>query len=258
MLSSTRMGMGLCLFVALGSAAALIGWDIPLLWRIIAVALLIISIGTGVRIFDQEKMRQQQRLIQAASRQAVDILNHQRHDWMNDLQLLYGYVRLNKLDKLPQCVEQIKLRMEEESRIAKLGYSELILFLMQLRLSGSTMPIEVHIPEAIELSKLKLSLSSDELMDMIAKSVMIFRTAPKPQDSYECYAALRLSLIRQEDQFIVRYEYGGKLLRPDDVKYQYEQMATERGVRLEQLSNKEQDANGDFPVLQWMLPCMTE
>lgn len=259
MLSSTRTGIGICLTIALMATAALIGWDIPLLWRIIAVALLIISIGTGVVFFFQEKLRQQERLVQASYKHTVELMSHQRHDWMNDLQLLYGYVRLNKMDRLIQCIDQMKHNMNEESRIAKLGNPELVMYLMRQRLTGSCMPVEVHIADHIELTKFEVGMDHNKLTDLVIKGVQLFRTAPKAQDEYVSIVPLKLTFMQQDDQLLIRYEYEGKLLRPDDVNEQFEIMATERGVRLEQLSNKEQHVEGiNHKALQWVLPCMTE
>lgn len=253
MLNNTRMGMGGSIIVAVAAAIALIGWELPLLWRIITVALLIISISSIVIVFDQKRMRQQERLIQAANQQAVELMNHKRHDWMNDLQLLYGYVRMNKLEKLPPYVERLKHEAMEESRVAKLGYPELVLYLMQQRLTGGMMPVEVHVQDMIDITKLEMSLSPEQVTDLIIKGIQAFRTAPKQQDGYEANEPLKLSIEQQDGQLLIRYEYEGKLLLPDDVKKRLEEAATERGVRLEQLLNTEQSAGNNVFTLEWRL-----
>lgn len=258
MLSYTRIGMGLSVIAAIGSMIALIGGDLPLLGRIITVALLIISISSIVKILDRKKMRQQERLIQAAHQQAVQLMNHKRHDWMNDLQLLYGYVRMNKMEQLPPYVERLKQQAMDESRIAKLGYPELVLYLMQQKLAGGMMPVEVNVQEMIDLTKLKMSLTPEQLTALIIKGVQAFRTAPKKHDGYEAMEPLKLSIAQEEGQLLIRYDYEGKLLRPDDVKIQLEEAATERGVRLKQLLNMEQSAGKAAFVIQWSLPCRSE
>ena len=258
MLDNTRIGMGLSIMAAIGSTIALIGFDLPLLWRIITVALLIISISSLVMIFDRKKMRQQERLIQAANQQAVELMNHKRHDWMNDLQLLYGYVRMNKTEQLPPYVERLKQQAMDESRIAKLGYPELVLYLMQQKLTGGMMPVEVYVHEMIDLTKLEMPLAPEQLTELIIKGVQTFRIAPKQQDGYEAIEPLKLSIAQEEGRLLIRYDYEGKLLRPDDVKIQLEEAATERGVRLEQLLNTEQSAGKATFVFECSLPCMSE
>lgn len=239
--------------MGLGCAIALIGWDMSLLWRIITALLLIISICAGVMSYYGERLHQHERLIRSAQLSALELMNHQRHDWMNDLQLLYGYVRLNKIDKLPQCVETIKARMMEESRITKLGFPELILFLLQNRVSGGTMPLRIQLSEQIELDQIGLPIGGDQLTELIIQIVQTFRLAPKQNDEI---IELQLQLIHQSNELIIRCEYEGKLLQPDEVARQLIQMATERGVRLEQLSTKQHD-NG-IHLYQWTIPCMAE
>ncbi|MCG7410215.1 Spo0B domain-containing protein [Paenibacillus sp. ACRRX] len=249
----TFMMQAVSSLMGLGCAIALIGWDMSLLWRIITALLLIISICTGVMSYYRERMRQHERLIRSAHLGALELMNHQRHDWMNDLQLLYGYVRLNKIDKLPHCVETIKARMMEESRIAKLGFPELVLFLLQNRVSGGTMPLQIRLTEQIELDRIGLSTSGEQLTELIIQIVQTFRLTPKQNDEI---MELQLQLIHESNELIIRCEYEGKLLQPDEVARQLKQTATERGVRLEQLSTKQHD-NG-IHIYQWIIPCMTE
>ena len=71
---------------------------------------------------------QAQAIIRNVEQTAIQMLNHHRHDWMNELQILYGYIQLGKLDKTVGSVERIKDRMATESRISKLGIPSLVLF----------------------------------------------------------------------------------------------------------------------------------
>ncbi|MFD2880227.1 Spo0B domain-containing protein [Paenibacillus rhizoplanae] len=80
------------------------------------------------RQYEEELRIQENTLQQAANR----TLNHHRHDWMNDLQVLYGYIQLGKPDKSVQCVERIKERIALDSRIAKLGVPSLVFYLQSL------------------------------------------------------------------------------------------------------------------------------
>src|SRR5690606_37417454 len=50
----------------------------------------------------------------------LQALSQQRHDWMNDLQILYGYLRLQKLHNAMETLDRIRERMERESRISRL------------------------------------------------------------------------------------------------------------------------------------------
>src|SRR5690606_8892232 len=63
----------------------------------------------------------------------LDVMNHYRHDWMNDLQVLFGYIQLNKADKLKAYVENLSDKLYRESLVSKLGVSELVAYLLLFR-----------------------------------------------------------------------------------------------------------------------------
>lgn len=83
----------------------------------------------------------------------VEAVSHQRHDWMNDLQLILGYIQLQKYDKLKAYVETIKDKAAQESAIFKLGVPELSLELFALMSSGTLFELEVESAESFSLSE---------------------------------------------------------------------------------------------------------
>ncbi len=239
----------ICGLLAVGSAVLLMGWNLAMIWRILIVMLLIVSLSTGIISHYRKRIADEKIRVHSAYQNALDVINHQRHDWMNELQLLYGYVRLKKFDKLPDCVETIKERMADESRISKLGSPELVVYLLKNRVSGLMMPLEVHLSETVELSRLALGTSQDQITELIERAVQVYRFAPKANG--QAVAPLKLSISVEDNRLWIDFDYQGKLLRPDEVASQLQQMATERGVRLEQLSNQEQDEEA---VYRWIFP----
>lgn len=83
------------------------------------------SVGAAWLVLRSEK-RRQQAIVRNMEHASIRMLNHHRHDWMNELQILYGYIQLGKLDKSVACVERIKERMALESKISKLGIPSLV------------------------------------------------------------------------------------------------------------------------------------
>ncbi|UHA75836.1 Spo0B domain-containing protein [Paenibacillus sp. 481] len=231
----------------------LIVLNVPLLWRIVTVIILIASLSFGANLYIRERIAQERRLIRAAHSSALDLMHHQRHDWMNDLQLLYGYVRLKKYDKLPVCVETIKARMTEESRISKLGVPELVMFIMHHRTSGGTMPLQVSIPDSLELNRLALAVNEHQLTDVVIQAVQTFRFAPKVEIEHS--NPLHLAFAREPEGLVIRYQYEGKLLRPGEVAEQLKRIASERNVRLEQLSVKQDETCDVKEAYQLVVPC---
>lgn len=95
-----------------------------------------------------------ERLIENAQLSAIRTLSHHRHDWMNELQILYGYLRLNKLDKAVDVVDRIRVRMEHDSKLSQIGIPELATFLLSFRTVCDTMRLEVDIQDGLHLDRL--------------------------------------------------------------------------------------------------------
>ncbi|MDT8979743.1 Spo0B domain-containing protein [Paenibacillus sp. chi10] len=249
-MNRTSLWIGCCWAVAAAGTAAIIGWNMHIGWRFGLAFVVAASIGGAFLLFSRQQQRQRERMLQETQLAAIHLMNHQRHDWMNDLQLLYGYVRLKKYDKLPDCVETIKERMAEESRIAKLGFPELVMFLMQHRTSGGTMPLKVMIPEPLELDRLNLEVDTVRLTNMIIETVNTFRFASKEQG--DVYCPLQLAIWCESSQLNIQYQLEGKLLRPGEVAEKLRRIAMERGVRLEQLSANHHDGQDAYQIV---VPC---
>ncbi|WP_159881166.1 Spo0B domain-containing protein [Paenibacillus puerhi] len=82
------------------------------------------------------------------------LFNHYRHDWMNDIQVLMGYVQLKKYDKLPGMMEKIKDKVQQESLISKLGIPSLILFILAFQAEVKELRLEIRMNEEIRLDEL--------------------------------------------------------------------------------------------------------
>lgn len=79
----------------------------------------------------------------------LNVLSHQRHDWMNELQLIYGYAKMGKFDRVEEIVTRVSDSMHKESRIAKLGLPELVFYLMTFK--GENREIALHVQADTEL-----------------------------------------------------------------------------------------------------------
>lgn len=51
----------------------------------------------------------------------IEGLRHARHDWMNDIQLIKGFLALNKLDDAVRVADHIIVKAVQESKLCNLG-----------------------------------------------------------------------------------------------------------------------------------------
>ncbi len=170
-------------------------------WTAAAAAFWIIS-------KQREHEEQMTRTIKAMQSAGIRTLNHHRHDWMNDLQVLFGYARLGKLDKCISFMENIRERMAVDSAIAKLGVPSLVSYIQSFRTISSNMLLELEIQSDLNLSGMRLD--HDKIADTLIHAINTYRLAAKPGTGE--LAVLRLTLSRDNTALYAAFYYEGELI----------------------------------------------
>lgn len=137
----------------------------------------------------------------------IRTFNHHRHDWMNDLQVIVGYITLKKYDKLTDCVERIRMKLAQENKITKLGDASLSLFLLSFRIQCNVMELDVDVEGEVDLSK--LPIHSPLLNELIRNVVDQFRMAAKPSNEEPNRLTVKFKL--SDDRLLLDFEYNGML-----------------------------------------------
>lgn len=176
-------------------------WWTPILLAVWGVAVMVILLRNA-----QKKWRERSsRMLEHARMTAIRTLSHHRHDWMNDLQILYGYLRLNKPDKAADHVNKIRERMEIDSRVSQLGHPALSLFLLSFRTMSESMRLEVEISEGLSLDR--LSLDVNRVADCLIVIINLFRFRSVPSAMSE--NVLMMKLMAQGNSLCVELAYEG-------------------------------------------------
>lgn len=172
------------------------------------------------------------RLVESLQHTAAATLAHHRHDWMNDLQILYGYIQLGKHDKLMVCLDRIRERMAAESKISKLGNPSLVFYLQSFREVNNSVQLEVQIEDELELGKLLDQEASNRLSEAIMETVRAYQYAGR--SSWGEIIGLKMSMYREEDEVVVRFEREGGSWNDDMLRQRV----------MEAAQGKQIDANG--------------
>lgn len=138
------------------------------------------------------------------------LFNHYRHDWMNDIQILMGYVQLKKYDKLLKMMEKIKDKVQQESLISKLGMPSLILYLFAFKSEVKELQLNIRINEEIHLQELPYPNEVAEGVMMLLEG---FKQEALTQADSEVHA-LELTWSKQERTLSLHISYEGGYL-PD-------------------------------------------
>jgi stage 0 sporulation protein B (sporulation initiation phosphotransferase) len=77
----------------------------------------------------------------------VHYLKHYRHDWLNDIQVIQGYLSLGKIDSAKRVLDQVIMRSHDESKVSQLGDLDLAYFLLTYNWSQDKVTLAVEIEE---------------------------------------------------------------------------------------------------------------
>jgi hypothetical protein len=134
-------------------------------------------------------------------------INCMRHDWMNDIQVLYGYLKLKKYDKMQDYMENLKTRMIRESGISKLGVPALVVYLQSFRVRCPSVRLEVEPEPGVQLAQ--LALDEEAVAEAIVAALeSIARRAGEPDNGD--VNRLKLGIGVGEGVLAVRFEYAGR------------------------------------------------
>lgn len=236
------------------AAAVLLG--VPLVWfyfnRSLVIHILLVVWILGViigylRIMNKRHERDKDLLMESLQRTASATLGHHRHDWMNDLQILYGYIALGKHDKLLQCVERIKDRMAEESKISKLGVPSLVYYLQSFREMNKSVQLEIHIEDDLCLGEILNEQAAQDLTHAIMDTIRVFQFAGRV--SWGESLLLQMSIYREGGEAIVCFEQEDSQVNSDMLRQKIEETLEGKDVYVVQ-------SGQDRPLYKLSVPCV--
>lgn len=223
-------------------AVAVISISIPLffvyqasssLWSIVLILWVVAVLLLGFVLIRRSGDNNEETVIRSLEQTAIKTLNHHRHDWMNDLQILYGYIQLGKTDKAVECVERIKERMTLESKIAKLGIPSLTFYLQSFRTNSNNFELEVSVDEDMQLISKLSREDGANLASAVMQTVRAFQYSGR--SSWGESRRLILSIHEEGSELIVRFQEDGSLGDPELLRQQIYNVVQGKRMKAEQL-----------------------
>jgi len=152
-------------------------------------------------------MSHERRLITHQTDELLTILNRQRHDWLNHVQVLLGYLHLNRTDQGEAHLKRIAEIAMQESLIARLNNSLLSVFFLTFNALNKEMLLEVDVCEQVDLSS--LVLDEQDLFSLVS-DILCTANDHVSQDGYEP-ASMQVTLFSGEDGVHFRFDLAGEL-----------------------------------------------
>ncbi len=132
---------------------------------------------------------------------AVEILRHSRHDWLNKIQLIKGNMALGRYDRVNEIIEEIILESKNEAKLSNLKAPNLASFLMLFNWEDRTLSLEIEVIG----DEQDLSLYDDEITSWCRNFLNYVNQAVKPVA--ENHLILSIQLDEGEVRFI--FDFNG-------------------------------------------------
>lgn len=190
-------------------------WAASLSWLTIGLTVFGF-LGVAGFVFSGMVERKQREAVN--QRQIIELISHYRHDWLNDLQLLFGYVSLKKYDKLEGCMDKIRTKTLQESSIAKLGIPSLVAFLISFRLYYNALALVLEMDEDINLAS--LPLDQEKVSRLVQMTVKLIHAHAVPSLDEPNVLSVQFDLESNALLFDLIYQGG------------YDEIALQQGIKL--------------------------
>ncbi|RUS47663.1 Spo0B domain-containing protein [Cohnella sp. AR92] len=193
------------------------GWLLALfvLWTIAAAAVII-------AMAQRETNRRNEFAVESMRMTTINTVRHHRHDLMNEVQILYGYLKLGKPDKAIDVVERLKKQMEQDSRLSRLAAPKLIAYLLSFRTMCSTMKLEVEVADDFSLDSggsLERGKFAEAVIGLIDAIRVRSDVSPVGEEN-----RLQLVFYRSENGIELAMNYDGMLAARDSLPFELERV----------------------------------
>lgn len=101
--------------------------------------------------------------------QLIEVINHQRHDWLNHIQVLLGYLQLQKYDLCEEYIYRVIKEANRDTLVARLTHPSLVTYLLSFNALHKEVVLDVEIPEPFSL------LERPDIGNYLLRMVEIYR-----------------------------------------------------------------------------------
>lgn len=102
----------------------------------------------------------------------LNLLRVQRHDFMNHLQVVSGYIQLDKCEQAKEYIGQVSLELQKTGQIFKIGDFELVLQLLLTVQNGFEKQVEFVVDIEENISRVKITKKAKECIITITNNII--------------------------------------------------------------------------------------
>lgn len=148
----------------------------------------------------------------------LNLLRHSRHDWLNHLQLINGYLSVGRVDKVEKLVEEIVNKAKNESHLSNLNIQKVA----EKLLTFNWEPHSFRVSFEVVASDTDWSHVEDVIFAFLENLLQLL-------DSYSTYGEDQHAMIMMNDIECktVEIDFQGALMITEDCRNKIEKMKQE-------------------------------
>ena len=134
----------------------------------------------------------------------IKALHHRKHDWLNDLQLILGYIQLGKLDRLKEVAQGMVVKTDKSAAYLRGNTPRLSLYLFVLESVTTDYELNIELDQSYEFKGTDIAL--ERMLDWLDVNIKDITTATK--SSYNVENKLHLKFEQLPDKWSVRLRFN--------------------------------------------------
>jgi len=135
----------------------------------------------------------------------IDNLKHYRHDWLNHVQIIKGYISLNKTEQAQKYLDSVIVNAHYESKISNIGHVDLAYLLLTYNWTQDKIVLDVEIEEDdVEISV--IGTNYPYILTWIKEVIALV------ERNSVCFHDNRLSIVFHltKNDLVLELEFSGK------------------------------------------------
>ncbi|GAA4705216.1 Spo0B domain-containing protein [Brevibacillus fulvus] len=137
----------------------------------------------------------------------LTLLNRQRHDWMNHLQVLLGYLKLGRPEQGEEYLKRVTELLNHESSLSRINCSALSVFFQTFNALHDDLVLTVELANQVDLSLVEKD--KQELFAVITQIVLLAKQH-LVKDAFET-KHMTVTLLEWEQRIVFRFKLDGMI-----------------------------------------------
>ncbi|WP_197076547.1 Spo0B domain-containing protein [Domibacillus indicus] len=163
----------------------------------------------------------------------VKTLRHARHDWMNDIQVVKGYLAMNNLDEAARATDHIIMKAVQESRLCNLGMPGMAELFITFNWSQRLFKLEYELDHTI----ISRRADDQKALCFFNRLFSLLEQHIKEYNEHELF----VHMSEKEGRFFVQMEWMGEVLNRSLLLKEMDEISKALGLKSAVLETSGQD-----------------